>query len=213
MATRPRRQPRHRNYFEAILQLRNPDNTIIGLVNDAFKDQDPTYIFVSKRKKVTNGFDYYISSKEFAINLGRAIYKDFGGEFKITKKLFTQHRMTSKLMYRVTVLYRMADFKNGDYILYGGRAYKITSLARLVYGFDVETSQQQEFTYKEIVRGAEKLPLVKVIVTKARPQLEVLHPETFQSVAVFPPVKNSTLSPGEKTRVVMSENKVWRLIA
>ena len=207
-----RQQPKHRNYFEAILQLRNPDNDIIGFVNRAFEGQDPGYVFISKRKKVTNGMDYYISSKEFAVSLGRFLYKEHGGELKITKKLFTQHRQTSKLLYRITVLYRMAAFRNGDYVLLNGRAFKITSLGRLVHAVDVETMQQKEFSYKEVIRGGSGLPIKKVIVSKVRPHLEIIHPETFQSMAVSPLVKDSTLSPGEKMRVAMSGDRAWRLV-
>ncbi|MBI2145153.1 hypothetical protein HYU18_02415 [Candidatus Woesearchaeota archaeon] len=212
MGERIKGSQRHRNYFEAILQLRNPDKDVVQFVEDAVKGAAETGssdVFISKRKKVTNGWDFYISAKDFAVGLGRALYDAFGGEIKITKKLFTQHKLTSRLLYRVTVLYRMADFRNGDYVLLYERPYKITSLGRRVYAVDIESRQQREFNYKETIRGSQKLEVIDALISKVRPQLEVIHPETFQSTPVFPINKTSRLVPGEKTKIVFSGEKLW----
>ena len=156
--------------------------------------------------------DFYLSSNSFAIALGRALYDKFGGELKISKKLFSQHKSTSKLLYRMTVLFRMAQFSPGDFILFNGRAFKITNLRKRVYATDVESLRSVELGYKDVMRNAEKLEIVKVTVSKVRPHLEVIHPETFQSVPVFPLDKNSKLVPGERTKVVFSEHKIWHVI-
>ncbi len=206
------KQQKHAKYYEAILQLREPDPAVIMAVEDAVKSSaaDNREIFISKRKKVTNGWDFYLSLKGFAVELGRALFNKFGGELKITKKLFSQHRQTSKLLYRITVLFRMAPFKPGDIVLLGENAFRITTLTkRFVSGMNLETLRSAELNYKETVRNAEKLEAVRAVVSKVQPHLEVIHPETFQSVPVLPIAKNPKLVPGVKIFVVVSGNKVW----
>ncbi len=202
----------HAKYYEAILQLREPDHSVIEFVEGAVKSAaaDNREIFISKRKQVTNGWDFYISLKGFAVEVGRALFRTFGGELKITKKLFTQHRQTSKLLYRITVLFRMAPFKPGDLVLLDGNAFRITALTKsFVSGMNLETSRTLALDYKEVVRNSEKLEVVRAVVSKVQPHIEVIHPKTFQSVPVLPIIKNSELVPGVKTYVVVSDDKVW----
>ena len=86
---------------------------------------------------------------------------------------------------------------------------KIFEIDKRVAAVNIETSKQLELAYKSILRGFEKLEPVKAVVSKTQPHLEVIHPETFQSVPVFPLAKNSRLVPGEKTKIFVAEGKVW----
>ena len=210
-----RRTTKHASYFEAILQLRNPYgdvDDIIHYVSEKIRERAQEGIFVSKKKKVTNGFDLYLSSNSFAVEIGRELYKRFGGELKISKKTFSQHKLTSKVLYRVTVLFRMAPFKVGDVILFGDAPLKILGIAKKVDAENIEKGKLVELHYKDILRSFEALKPVNVIVSKTRPQLEIIHPKTFQSVPVSPAVKGSEFVSGEKIRVFISEGKVWLAI-
>ncbi len=207
-----RRTTKHVNYFEAILQLRNPYGDVEDIMHyviEDIKEKAQEGIFISKKKKVTNGFDLYLSSNSFAVEIGRELYRKFGGELKISKKTFSQHKLTSKVLYRVTVLFRMAPFKVGDVILFEDAPLKVLEVAKKVVAQNIETSKQLEPHYKDVLRSFEVLKPVKVIVSKTRPRLEVIHPETFQSVPVSPAIKGSALVPGEKVRVLISEGRVW----
>ena len=164
---------------------------------------------ISKKKKVPNGWDFYLSSNRFTIDLGRQLHKQLGGELKITRKLFSQHKRTSKLLYRMTVLLRMPPFLVGDFILRDGQPLKITAIGKKVFAANLENSKVVELYYKDAVRNFEKLDAVSVIVSKVKPHLEIIHPKTFQSIAVLPVTKNSRLIPGEKTKVLIHEEKVW----
>lgn len=209
------RQPRHLSYFESILQLRNPYGDVddmLHFVVEAVKSRDQADITIAKRKKVTNGVDIYLSSNSFAVEVGRELWRTFGGEFVVSKKLFSQSRQTSRVLYRVTVLFRMAPFKVGEYLLLDGMAYRVLSIAKKVLLENVENHKLLEENYKAVLRNFEKLAPVRVFVSKARPHLEVIHPKTFQSVPVLPLDRSSSLKPGDKTRIVFSEDigKVWR---
>lgn len=207
-----RRTVKHANYFEAILQLRNPYGDVDDLIHyvlEKVRDKAQEAVFISKKKKVTNGFDLYLSSNSFAVETGRELYRAFGGEFKVSKKLFSQHKLTSKVLYRVTVLFRAAPFKVGDAILFDGSPLRVTGISKVVDVQNIETGKQLELAYKDILRSFEKLVPVKAIVSKVRPQLEVIHPATFQSIPVLPLTKNSKLVPGEKIKIFVAEGKVW----
>ncbi|MBI2175998.1 hypothetical protein HYU40_01440 [Candidatus Woesearchaeota archaeon] len=206
------RTTKHAKYFESILQLRNPYGDVEDMMHYVVqrtngKAQDG--IFISKKKKVTNGFDLYLSSNSFAVEIGRELYRAFGGELKISKKLFSQHKMTSRILYRVTVLFRMAPFRVGDVVLFDGKPLKMIEISKKVVAENIEKGKLVELHYKDILRSFEVLKPVRAIVSKTQPHLEVIHPETFQSVPVLPLVKNSKLVPGEKVRILISEGKVW----
>jgi len=96
-----------KNYYEAILQLRNPNKEIMNLIKNQFKKKPD--VFISKQEKQKNGVDFYISSWRFALSLGRKLKKSFKGELKVSRKLYTKNRLTSKKVYRMTVLFRFLE--------------------------------------------------------------------------------------------------------
>lgn len=207
-----RRTTKHVNYFESILQLRNPYGDVDDLIHyvlEKVRDKSQEAVFISKRMKVTNGFDLYLSSNSFAVEVGRELYRAFGGELKISKKTFSQHKLTSRVLYRITVLFRMAPFRVGDVILFDGKPLKVLEVAKKVVAENIENGKLLELHYKDILRSFEVLKPVKAIVSKTMPHLEVIHPETFQSVPVLPPIKNSKFVPGEKAKILAAEGKVW----
>jgi len=94
------------DYFEAIIQLRPRDQKLIDYVNNQIKKRENN-VFVAKVidwKKI--GIDIYISDQKYAVAIGRKLKRAFKGDLKISKKLFTQSRVTSKFVYRVTVCFR-----------------------------------------------------------------------------------------------------------
>jgi NMD protein affecting ribosome stability and mRNA decay len=94
----------HRDYYEGILQLRNPSPELKNFVRNQFKNNKKAWI--AKEVPQKKGFDLYISSNRFLLALGKRLKKSFKGEYKISRKLHTQNRLTSKIVYRVTVLFR-----------------------------------------------------------------------------------------------------------
>ena len=68
----------HDDYFEGILQLRNPTEEVYKFLANQFRDHPK----------------YWIAKK---------------GELKLSKKLFSQDRLTSKMVYRGTVLFRLPE--------------------------------------------------------------------------------------------------------
>ncbi|MBW2981116.1 hypothetical protein KY360_06900 [Candidatus Woesearchaeota archaeon] len=135
-------------YFEGILQLRNPNGIVIDFINKQVANKGG--VFISKRVKVINGLDLYFSSQKFLQNLGRKLQKVFGGELKISKKLFTKKRMTSRLVYRINVLFRLPTVKKGDTVRIRGEDFEILGMGRKVIGRSKETGKKEVLEYEEL---------------------------------------------------------------
>ncbi len=93
------------NYYEGILQLRNPSEEVINFVRNQFKKNQK--VWIAKQEKLKTGTDLYISSNKFLLSLGKKLKNSFNGELKTSRKLHSRNRVTSKNIYRVTVLFRL----------------------------------------------------------------------------------------------------------
>ncbi len=94
-------------YFEAKLQLRPFNKKVYEFIKSEIDKRDK--VFIAKEVKLKEGIDIYISSQKYTRSLGAKLRKVFGGEVKITRSLFSINRMTSKKVYRVTVLFRLKE--------------------------------------------------------------------------------------------------------
>ncbi|MCK4589992.1 MAG: hypothetical protein KAT77_06110 [Nanoarchaeota archaeon] len=139
---------KHPLYFEAILQLRNPDKKVLRLVDEAIESKE---MGVAKVEKVTNGYDFYLADQKFAQQVGKKLRSKFGGVVKVTAKLFSVSRQTGKEVYRVTVLYRKPSFKVGDVIVIKGEKVKIKSMAKDIVGV-LESGRKVKYRFKELER-------------------------------------------------------------
>ena len=93
------------DYFEAIIQLRNPSEELLNFVENRVEEREN--VFVSNIKEVKNGYDIYISDQRYARSMGRKMKKAFKGELKTSRSLYGVDNQTSKKVYRVTVCFRM----------------------------------------------------------------------------------------------------------
>lgn len=139
---------KHPLYFEAILQLRNPDKRILNFVDFEIDRKNQS---VAKVEKVRNGFDYYLANSKFAQQLGKSLKKKFSGILKVTAKLYSVSRQTGKQIYRVTVLYRRPSFKVGDVVVVKGEKVKIKSMAKDVVGV-LESGKKVKYRFKDLER-------------------------------------------------------------
>lgn len=115
-------------YFEGILQLRNPDDAVLEFVEQAAGRHPKASI--SKITKVKNGFDYYITSSGFLRSLGKKLADAFPGELKSTRRLYSLDRQSSKAVYRACILFRRFDAGKGDTVTYKGERMAVVSAGR-----------------------------------------------------------------------------------
>ena len=191
-------QASNNNYYEGILQLRNCREEVDDYIAELIKKSKA---FVSRIVPHKNGHDIYISDQHFLQNLGRKLRTRFGGRLVISQKLHTMDRQRSKRLYRITVLYRQPPFSPGQVILSSDKLILLKKIGRNLSGIDLETGNTTSVPYDE------ESPILKVSKTKVvkiRPQLEVMHPETFQPVPVLNPF-GRRLRLEENVRVVMGK--------
>ena len=91
-------------YYQSILQLRPCKEEVINFVINQIKKNN---IQIGKKVELKEGLDLYLSSNKFTLALGKKLKKSFKGSLKISKKLFTRDRLTSKKVYRITVCFRL----------------------------------------------------------------------------------------------------------
>ena len=138
----------HSNYFEGILQLRNPTQAVLDFVQQNVSRQEG--VFMSKQLKVKNGWDLYLSSQRFMRKLGKMLQEHFGGELIVSAKLFTRHHQTSREVYRVNVLFRLYPFKKGQVVVHRGENLKILFLGKKVGVKNMDTGKRMQLPYAEL---------------------------------------------------------------
>ncbi len=96
---------RHDDYYEAILQLRPAKPEIVDFVHDLVDSRND--VKISKIVAMKTGCDIYLTNQRFSRGtLVSQLKKKYRGRVTITKALHGQHKMTSKLIYRATILFR-----------------------------------------------------------------------------------------------------------
>jgi NMD protein affecting ribosome stability and mRNA decay len=138
----------HQDYYEGILQLRNPNNEVIKFIKNKIRKKEG--IFITKEKKVNNGIDFYLPSQKYLQIIGKKLKKNFCGELKISSKLHTKNRLTSKNVYRVNVLFRLAKCNVGDILNFKGDKIKILKMGKKILAKNIKTGKKLSINYKDL---------------------------------------------------------------
>lgn len=143
--------PKHSEYYEAILQLRDVSDEVVDFVDDEI---DRKEIPLAKIKEVKNGYDYYMGNSNLTKNLGKTLQEKFGGEHTVTATLFT--RKEGKPVYRLTVLFRAVPFKKGDQVEYHDEMYKVIMSGRKVMLQHAKTGKKVQVWHKDMKKVKKK---------------------------------------------------------
>src|SRR3989338_2934459 len=143
-------EAKHNEYFEGILQVRNPNEEVLGFI--AREVEKKGNVFIAKTKKINNGIDFYISSQRFLRSIGNKLQERFFGHLEVSRRLHTRNRMTSRDVYRVNLLFKMPSFKKGDIVTYKGDEIKIIGMAKKVLAKDVKTGKKLTLSFKELIK-------------------------------------------------------------
>lgn len=136
---------KHPDYYEAIIQLRLPDQDIVTFVeSELARGKIP----IAKVIEMKNGFDYYIADNSFSIGLGKHLQQRFGGELNVTSSLFG--RKKGKEIYRVTIMFRKAHFNKGDTVTYGGDVYTVKLMGKDILLIGIKNKKKMHVKYKDM---------------------------------------------------------------
>jgi len=146
----PKIEEKGPTYFEGKLQLRNPTPEVINYVLKQIKRDK--YAWIAKQEKVRNGIDLWLSSNKFLQDLGNKLKKRFTGVLKKSKKLHTQNKITSKLLYRGTVMFKCLNFKRGDVIEINGEQFKVMEISSQVRLKNLQTGKKERWNPEVLER-------------------------------------------------------------
>ncbi|MBI2546645.1 hypothetical protein HYV81_05700 [Candidatus Woesearchaeota archaeon] len=135
-------------YFEGVLQLRNPTQELVDFVRNRVEKDAKAVI--AKEEPVPGGIDLFLSSQHYLQNLGKVLKKQFPGELKVSRRMFSTSHLTSRHIYRVTVMFKLSQIKKGQQVTYRGKRYQVTALGKKVMLRDTETGKRISVNFKEI---------------------------------------------------------------
>ena len=190
-------------YFEGVLQLRNPNKEAVEFIRKDIERQKGRSIFITNEKKAGSGIDFYISSQRYLQTLGLKLQKQFGGLLKINPRLFSRDRQTSKDIHRVNVYFELLGFKTGDVVRCDDKLIKISSTGKQIAGVNMVTGKRTSFACRN---EAEALERKKAEVVKVYPQIEVLDPDTYQAVKVE---NKKKVNVGDKVSIINDKGRFY----
>ena len=199
-------------YFEVKIQLRNRKNfhfnEVVSFVRAKVKERKG--VFITKEEELRDGIDFYVTSQKFVQTIGSGLTRRFAGDLKVTSSLHTRDWKTSKDLYRVDVVFRLGDFNVGDILKINHKFVLVKSVAgMMVSGVNIKQnncSAQENYKTHDYEIIAKADDAVEVIVVKKTPQIEVLHPETYQPIKIENP-KNVKIE--EKIKVILINERVY----
>ncbi len=189
-------------YFEGILQLRDVDEEIVEFVRKDIGKNSSKGIAIVDEADAKNGIDLYLTDKKYIRKIAETLYERYGGEYKLNAQHFSLDKQTSKKIFRLNALFRPSPFRKGDVVSYEGALYTILSLSKNNLNANrilliSEKSLNLDRQEVEKVGEVKETRVVKVI-----PHIEVLHPETYDAVAVANP-EYKKVKMGEKCTVAV----------
>ncbi len=141
-------------YYEGVLQLRNPDDEVFAYINKQLFEEPKAKIV--KKRIVADGADYYLNDQRFLQKLGKKLREKFNAQLKTSIKLHSTSRMTSKMVYRVTVLARIPSFEVGQIVEVHGKPMKVLEIKKNVRMQEIKTGKKHIFDFEYVNEKMQK---------------------------------------------------------
>ena len=204
-------------YFEGVLQLRGGNKPTLAAAHEFIlieaEHMKEKGVFITKIDEVINGIDYYYTKQQYLPILMNKLVAKFGAVGKTHGELFSKNRQTSKDIYRVNASVRLPDYGIGTVIEYKKKIFQLVGVGKYLTALDLKTGKRMNITDKENIEiKAHPDDFKTVQVTKHYPHLEILHPETFQSVRVENPSSLEILPDVKELPILIIHEKIWIVV-
>lgn len=130
-------------YFEGVLQLRHPTPEIIQFAHEQIAKDGRAHI--AKEKKLKTGLDIFISSQHYLQALGRKLKEKFGGTMVISCRIQTCSHLTSKDLYRVSVLFEPLKITKGDTVKIHDKFWKVLLISNQIQLQNILSGEKKWF--------------------------------------------------------------------
>lgn len=190
---------KHGGYFEGTLQVRNETEETKRFVRERVAAHEAR---IAKEVAQPTGTDYYISSNSAARHVAQEL-QQYGGKMKLTRKLFSRNRQTSKDLYRVTAHVQLPEYQPGD-VVKEQDPLLVKRLSKKIQFQNLRTGKTEYHEY----RPMQRLLVAETSVATDHPTITVIHPETFQAV----PLANrpsDPVKPGAHVEVAIDGERLY----
>lgn len=210
-------------YFEGIVQIRAerrlPTEEELGqcksiaesVASQAQKKGD-RLAFIAKTVELHEGVDIYVGSKKLGKQICRAIMDTFGGKLIESPKLVGQKN--GEDVYRITYALRLPEFVRGDIISADGKVIEVQSCGKRVSGIDLETGKRFIENFSDIMEvkklAQRKDAVSAVLIYDERNTIQVMHPDTYETIAIKRPEFLSA-EPGDEIKIVKTAKGIYVL--
>ncbi len=141
-------------YYEGVLQLRNPNDEVFAYINKQLFEEPKVRIV--KKRRMADGVDYYLNDQRFLQKLGKRLQERFNAQLKTSIKLHSTSRMTSRKVYRVTVLARIPSFEVGQIVEVHGKPMKVLEIKKNVRMQEIKTGKTHIFDFDYVNEKMQK---------------------------------------------------------
>lgn len=187
-------------YFEGIVQLRaekrlptkdelKKGRKIAHDLAGRSQDKGDRLAFISKTLTLDEGIDFYVGSTKLGTQICRAVIEVFGGKYTESPSLVGQKDGVD--VYRVTFALRLPEFVRGDIVSVNDRVIEVQIFGKHVRGIDLETGKkimEPADRIGDIIKlGSASDAVLTVLVTDEGSTIQVLDPETYESVTIKKP--------------------------
>jgi NMD protein affecting ribosome stability and mRNA decay len=135
-------------YFEGVLQIRNAPQEVYDFIADEIGKKGD--VWIAKTRKQKNGDDLYVSSNKFLAEIAKKLDERFPGQMTKSKTLHTQDSLTSKDVFRGTVLFRYCGVKKGDILNIKGDKIQVIAIGKEILGKNLETNQKVHVKFDKV---------------------------------------------------------------
>lgn len=213
-------------YYEAVIQLRAENRELtpeeVSLADDIAYEtlnklfQKSRMAYLAQRAELKEGIDYYIGSQKAARKLVSALRKELGGTTKESPRLISQDKSTGKGLYRTWISIRLPEYHVNDFIEYNGTIAQVKTIDdKRILANNLENGNNIKILWKESdnIKFHKSIDnaLITTITSKSPSEIQILDPETFQTVDLPLTDTMSDLNIGSEVKVIKINKRLYIL--
>ena len=201
-------------YHEAIIQIRAYKRKIskdrlkdiiskVELLVENLHNKGNRNLFITDIEEEHGGIDFYLSDKNFGLNITKKIQEQYGGTIKQSSKNIGME--DSRQVYRMTYLLRLPEYKKGDFLFHENSFFHISSITgNNVHATDLSSWDKKTFDEKVLQKAHvfESKDCINemILISQSENELQAMNPKTYEIKVIRKPKPISFES--EKIKIV-----------
>lgn len=205
-------------YYESVVQIRaegrdpteaETERALEHAYNIAGRDYGDRDTFVTKTQEVRGGLDIYMSTSDAGLQIARRMTEEYGGGYDDSATLVGEKE--GEELYRVTYAVSLPEFVPGDIVDIEGTPILVTQNEGVLKGLGLRTGDRRSYSDPSpegLGYADEAEPTTVVNISEDGDEIQVLDPETYETVTVARP-SFVVASQGEEVDVLSTPEGVY----